>query len=59
MSLGLSRNSLRIIQNITTVVGIMHRGDCCECEIYTKFLPINIYIRTKYFYGGVGRCKRI
>ena len=54
--LGLSRNLLCTLQNIPTIVSIIHRGYGCECGIYVQLIIIDMYLVTKFLCGGGGRC---
>ena len=36
--LGLSRNLFHIMKDITTIVGITHRGKGCECRVFERLL---------------------
>ena len=57
--LGLSKNLFRILWNITTVVGIMHRGSGWECRMYAQLIAINISIYTKKICVGGGWWERM
>ena len=57
--LGLSKNLFHTLHNITTVVGILHRGNGCEWVFYAHFIEMYIKIGNKDVCGGYGWCVNI
>ena len=48
-----------MMQNITTAVGINHRGYDCKCRVYSRLIIIDLHICTKACCVGCGRCKDV
>ena len=45
---GLSRNVLYIVKNISTVVRITHRRNTYKCGIYMQLIVIDLFIGNNY-----------
>ena len=54
---GIIRNLFRILKNIPTVVGIMHRGPDCEWKFYAWLIITDLHMGTKICCGWGGLCK--